>query len=136
MHHFVQLCRRWGGGGLLEGQSEFDPPNWKKQFYLKQNPLHIFPSDVYNIYMHAGASLAASKVVVLMCLLAPLAEQVLYVFRQPYESGGLLWRKAVTQVLTAVYIFQLLMLALLGIKKFPYAPIIVPAIIATYVYHR
>lgn len=61
---------------------------------------------------------------------------MIYVFNQPYESGGILWRKVVSQAMTALYIAQILAVALLGIKQFEFAPLIIPAIIFTYIFHR
>ena len=66
---------------------------------------------------------------VLFFAAAALTERHLavYVVRRPFESGGRLWRSVVTQVVTAVYIMQALALGLLLVKRFPYAPLVLPA---------
>lgn len=40
------------------------------------------------------------------------------------------------QVMTGVYLFQIIMLALLGVKKFVYAPLMLPCIIGTGIFHN
>ncbi|GFH11077.1 RSN1_7TM domain-containing protein, partial [Haematococcus lacustris] len=44
--------------------------------------------------------------------------QQVYVWRRSYESGGKLWRQAVLQVMVGLYMAQITMLGLLGIKRF------------------
>lgn len=61
--------------------------------------------------------------------------KVIYVFDKVYESNGVLWSVAFGQMMTAVYIFQVMMLLQLGFKGFVFAPIIIPAIFATAVFH-
>ncbi|KIZ05265.1 Uncharacterized protein RSN1 [Monoraphidium neglectum] len=59
-----------------------------------------------------------------------------YVFRRRFESGGRMWRQVFVQIMTALYIFQAVMVSLLSIKRFVFAPLLVPLFLVTVVYHR
>ncbi|GFR49707.1 hypothetical protein Agub_g11860 [Astrephomene gubernaculifera] len=59
----------------------------------------------------------------------------IYVFRRTYESGGMLWKTVYNQVMVGLYIMQLAMLGLLSIKKFPFAPLIIPLLICSIASH-
>lgn len=59
----------------------------------------------------------------------------LYVFRYRYESAGNLWTIMFGQIMFAIYLMQLVMIALLGIKKFQYTPLLIPVIFITMVFH-
>jgi uncharacterized membrane protein YgcG len=50
-----------------------------------------------------------------------------YVVRRPFESGGRLWRHVRVQVVVALYVMQALALGLLLVKRFAYAPLVLPA---------
>jgi len=52
--------------------------------------------------------------------------QLLYVFNETYQSGGKLWVQVFDQILIALVIMQLMIIGLLGVKKFPYALIVAP----------
>ncbi|PNG74404.1 putative membrane protein C2G11.09, partial [Tetrabaena socialis] len=55
----------------------------------------------------------------------------IYVFRRDYESAGKLWKTVYGQVMVGLYIMQLTMLGLLGLKKFPFAALAVPLLLFT-----
>lgn len=70
-------------------------------------------------------------------LIAAIVEKYnnIYVYRRNYESSGQLWVKILNQVMTALYIFQLVMIGLLAIKKFPYTVLIIPVVLPTVIFH-
>jgi hypothetical protein len=51
--------------------------------------------------------------------------QLVYVYNPPYEAGGLLWKNVFNQSCCALFIFQLMMIAVLGVKESIGAPIVV-----------
>ena len=59
----------------------------------------------------------------------------LYMTKFPYDSFGKLWPKVFGHVMCALYILQITMLGLLGIKKFKATPVLVPVPIITLIYH-
>ena len=65
----------------------------------------------------------------------PLACAQVWVYRRRYESGGRLWQQMFVQVMTGLYMSQAVMLGLLGLKKFVYAPLMLPAVALTLAFH-
>jgi hypothetical protein len=61
---------------------------------------------------------------------------LVYVFRREFESGGRMWRQVFVQIVTALYLYQAVMLSLLSIKRFVFAPLLVPLLALTALYHR
>eukprot|EP00798_Chlamydomonas_sp_ICE-L_P027182 gene27182-2423_t len=59
----------------------------------------------------------------------------IYITRRMYESAGLLWPRVFHQIMFSLYLFQLVMLALLGIKKFPFTVLIIPVPLITLGFH-
>ncbi|CAI2170750.1 11292_t:CDS:10 [Funneliformis geosporum] len=60
---------------------------------------------------------------------------LLYVYFHPYESSGLSWPKIFRRIMIGVYIFQLLMIGYMSLRKsFHLAVIIMPLIVITGVY--
>lgn len=59
----------------------------------------------------------------------------LYITKFPYDSFGKLWPKIFGQVLCALYLMQLTMLGLLGIKQFKPTPALIPAPFITLIFH-
>ncbi|KXZ47792.1 hypothetical protein GPECTOR_33g674 [Gonium pectorale] len=59
----------------------------------------------------------------------------IYVFRREYESAGRLWQTVYNQVMVGLYIMQLTMLGLLGIKSFPYTVLGFPLLILSVICH-
>lgn len=59
----------------------------------------------------------------------------IYVYRKTYESGGQMWCKVLNQVMTGLYIFQLCMIGLISLKKFPYSVVIIPVLLPTLIFH-
>ncbi|KXZ47794.1 hypothetical protein GPECTOR_33g676 [Gonium pectorale] len=59
----------------------------------------------------------------------------IYVFRRRYESAGKLWKTVYNQVMVGLYIMQLTMLGLLGIKSFPYTVLGFPLLIFSAICH-
>lgn len=52
--------------------------------------------------------------------------QLLYVYKEEYQSGGKLWMQVFDQILAGLIIMQIMMIGLLGVKKFPFAPVVIP----------
>jgi hypothetical protein len=62
---------------------------------------------------------------------------LVYVFRQPYQAGAMAWPRIFNQVITGLFIFQLVMICLLALKKSVAAPIIcIPLPFLTIVFLR
>eukprot|EP00955_Chlamydomonas_euryale_P084486 363970-Chlamydomonas_euryale.AAC.17 len=61
-------------------------------------------------------------------------EQV-YVFRRLYESAGQVWPKFVNHVMFGIYVQHIVMIGLLGIKKFVYTPLLIPAPFIAIIFH-
>ncbi|KAG2430435.1 hypothetical protein HXX76_009959 [Chlamydomonas incerta] len=59
-----------------------------------------------------------------------------YVWAREYESGGRMWSQVFGQVMTGVYLHQAVMIALLSIKQFPWAPLALGAPLAAAAFHR
>ena len=60
---------------------------------------------------------------------------LLYVFRQPYQAGGMAWPRMFGQICTGLIIFQLVMICLLALKKSVGGPIIIiPLLFFTFYY--
>ena len=60
---------------------------------------------------------------------------LLYVYRQPYQAGAMAWPRIFKQICTALFIFQLVMICLLALKKSVAGPIIiVPLPFLTFVF--
>lgn len=78
-----------------------------------------------------------ASVVCVYFLVASLTEKYnnIFVYRRKYESGGQLWVTLLNQVMAALYIFQLCMIGIISIKKFPYSPIIIPVLLPTIGFH-
>ncbi|KAF8057761.1 CSC1-like protein [Scenedesmus sp. PABB004] len=62
--------------------------------------------------------------------------QWVYVYRRPYEGGGRLWKQLWRHVFVALYLAQGTMLALLLVKRFAWAPLLLPLIGATALAHH
>ena len=62
--------------------------------------------------------------------------RVMYVARPRYQDGGAMWAQVFRQVMTALYLFQLVMLGLLGIKRSPAAVSIPVLAVLTMVGHK
>ncbi|XP_030553330.2 LOW QUALITY PROTEIN: CSC1-like protein ERD4 [Rhodamnia argentea] len=63
-----------------------------------------------------------------------LRNQALKVYVPSYESYGRMWPHMHMRILAALLLYQLTMLAYFGAKKFYYAPLLVPVIIATLIF--
>jgi hypothetical protein len=62
---------------------------------------------------------------------------LVYVFRQPYQAGAMAWPRIFYQVVTGLYMFQLVMICLLALKKSIAAPIIcIPLPFLTFIFGR
>ncbi|KAG2426181.1 hypothetical protein HXX76_013162 [Chlamydomonas incerta] len=59
----------------------------------------------------------------------------IYVFRRHYESAGKLWGTVFNQVMVGLYIMQLTMLGLLGVKQFRWTPLGFPLVVGTALFH-
>ncbi|EFJ47929.1 hypothetical protein VOLCADRAFT_91422 [Volvox carteri f. nagariensis] len=59
-----------------------------------------------------------------------------YCWSRPYESGGKMWSQVFRHVMVGLYTFHVVMLALLVIKKFPFAPLVLPAPLGAAAFHR
>lgn len=70
--------------------------------------------------------------------LALLAQkyQLLYVVTLAYDASGRMWKNVFTQIMVGIYFLQVMVIAVLAVKKFPYAAFIIPLIIFTIIYHR
>lgn len=60
--------------------------------------------------------------------------QVLKVYVPSYESNGRMWPHIHTRILAALILFQVTMLGYFGVKKFPFAPIIIPLPILSFLF--
>eukprot|EP01023_Acetabularia_acetabulum_P006466 TRINITY_DN12689_c0_g1_i4.p1 TRINITY_DN12689_c0_g1~~TRINITY_DN12689_c0_g1_i4.p1 ORF type:complete len:204 (+),score=19.40 TRINITY_DN12689_c0_g1_i4:2-613(+) len=60
--------------------------------------------------------------------------QFIYMKGEKYQSGGLMWPVVFDQVLFGLFVMQLTMLGLLGMKRFVYSPLIIPLLIVTVIY--
>ena len=61
--------------------------------------------------------------------------RVMYVARPRYQSGGLMWAQVFRQVMVSLYLFQLVMLGLLAVKRSPSAITIIPLMVVTAMGH-
>eukprot|EP00803_Ostreobium_quekettii_P011457 evm.model.scf_1059.5 EVM.evm.TU.scf_1059.5 scf_1059:28549-38537(-) len=52
--------------------------------------------------------------------------QVLYVYKEEYQSGGKMWVQVFDQVLLALLLMQAMIIGLLGIKKFAFSLLVIP----------
>lgn len=60
--------------------------------------------------------------------------QALNVYVPSYESYGRMWPHMHSRILASLIIFQVLMLGYLGLKKFLYAPLMIPLIIISFIF--
>ncbi|KAG2424686.1 hypothetical protein HXX76_014262 [Chlamydomonas incerta] len=60
---------------------------------------------------------------------------VIYVYRPQYESAGRLWKTVYNQIMVAVYVMLLAMIALMAIKRFGGVFLIIPLVIGATVAH-
>ena len=51
-----------------------------------------------------------------------------------YESGGRMWPHIHSRILASLFLSQLTMLGYFGVKKFRYAPLLIPPLVATLVF--
>jgi hypothetical protein len=61
--------------------------------------------------------------------------KVIYIFNIEYNGHGKLWSYTFPLMMTGVYIFQLMMIISLSLKRFVFAPIIIPLPIITAIFH-
>ena len=61
--------------------------------------------------------------------------RVMYVARPCYQSGGRMWAQVFRQVMVSLYLFQLVMLGLLAVKRSPGAITIIPLMVVTAMGH-
>eukprot|EP01025_Chloroclados_australasicus_P018159 TRINITY_DN1940_c0_g1_i1.p1 TRINITY_DN1940_c0_g1~~TRINITY_DN1940_c0_g1_i1.p1 ORF type:complete len:953 (-),score=103.81 TRINITY_DN1940_c0_g1_i1:1934-4792(-) len=61
--------------------------------------------------------------------------QLVYVYREKFQSGGRMWPICFDQIFISLVIMQLTMLGLLGMKQFRYAPLLLPLILYNLVYY-
>ncbi|KAG2482060.1 hypothetical protein HYH03_018986 [Edaphochlamys debaryana] len=59
----------------------------------------------------------------------------IYVFRRRYESAGKLWKTVYNQVMTSLYVMQITLIGLLGLKRFPWVVLAVPCPLTTLACH-
>eukprot|EP00198_Chlamydomonas_reinhardtii_P005760 XP_001695096.1 ERD4-related membrane protein [Chlamydomonas reinhardtii] len=59
----------------------------------------------------------------------------IYVYRQPYESAGRMWKTVYNQIMVGLYIMLLTMFGLLAIKKFKWVFFLLPIIAAAVISH-
>eukprot|EP00775_Hariotina_reticulata_P002150 gene2150-2468_t len=79
--------------------------------------------------------LLAALVFFMMSLLVDTYNWV-WVFRRPYDGAGKLWKQMFQHVIVSLYIFQLVMVALLIVKRFVWVALLAPLILATMLVHH
>ncbi|MEW5319517.1 MAG: hypothetical protein WDW38_010662 [Sanguina aurantia] len=97
----------------------------------------------HTIILLLGLTFAVVAPIVLPCCLlyfvvAGILEryQQLYVYgARKYDNGGKMWRQVFLQSMTSLYAFQLVTLGLMSIKRFVWAPLLIPAVLATIAFH-
>ncbi|KAG2451091.1 hypothetical protein HYH02_004359 [Chlamydomonas schloesseri] len=70
-------------------------------------------------------------------LVAAIGERYnfIYVYRQPYESGGHMWKTVYNQVMVGLYLMLLTMFALLAIKRFKWVFFMLPICVIAVLSH-
>ncbi|KAI4303694.1 hypothetical protein MLD38_039294 [Melastoma candidum] len=63
-----------------------------------------------------------------------LRNQALKVYVPAYESYGRMWPHMHTRILAALILYQVTMLGYFGVKKFFYAPFLIPAVILSFIF--
>lgn len=70
-------------------------------------------------------------------VLATLSQKysLIYVLSHPYEAGGRMWMTMFNQIMVGIYFLQAIVATVLGVKRFPYAALILPLSVCTVVFH-
>ncbi|GAX72896.1 hypothetical protein CEUSTIGMA_g351.t1 [Chlamydomonas eustigma] len=87
------------------------------------------------MYCIINPIIAPTLLIYLMMAILAQRYNVMYVFKPMYESGGQVWGTVLHQVMVSLYLMQIFMLVLLSIKAFRFAPLIVPLIFFTFLFH-
>ncbi|KIY93558.1 hypothetical protein MNEG_14404 [Monoraphidium neglectum] len=61
--------------------------------------------------------------------------QLIYVLQHAYEAEGRMWITVFHQIMVGIYFLQAIVATVLGVKRFPYAALILPLVVATVVFH-
>ncbi|KAI8468680.1 MAG: hypothetical protein J3K34DRAFT_426590 [Monoraphidium minutum] len=116
----------------------------KAKYRLWAKQTHVFGTFVANHSMVILLGLAfcvISPLITPFCLLyfalAYLVQkyQLIYVLRHDYEAAGKMWIVVFHQIMVGVYFLQLIVMTVLGVKRFPYAALILPLTVCTAVFH-